>query len=232
MNNVRKRTRTGCLTCRTRRVKCDERKPTCARCEAANIECAGFTKRRRLEIRQPSNDVNANASLSPSDSPSAKYKHSGTPGIRFRADGLPLVALPNNPNPSQRPHTRARDILAFHQFLFRTWPILFPFDSDCLWRDHLCESAWETEYVYDAIIALGCIHRATLLLSQQSQNDRDRGLDTKVIAVQIYTKALQGLSKELAKNGTSMDLVVGALVLFAYFEVLYPLALRDGETTC
>ena len=34
-----RRTRTGCLTCRQRRVKCDETYPRCRRCSRANREC-------------------------------------------------------------------------------------------------------------------------------------------------------------------------------------------------
>ncbi|KAI0199320.1 hypothetical protein F4808DRAFT_471619 [Astrocystis sublimbata] len=34
--------RTGCLTCKRRRVKCDEAKPRCARCVKAELTCAGY----------------------------------------------------------------------------------------------------------------------------------------------------------------------------------------------
>ncbi|KAK7214126.1 hypothetical protein V2G26_021304 [Clonostachys chloroleuca] len=34
------RTTTGCQTCRQRRLKCDEAKPSCARCAHSNLECA------------------------------------------------------------------------------------------------------------------------------------------------------------------------------------------------
>lgn len=36
---VQKRARTGCLTCRTRKVKCDETKPRCANCTRRNLTC-------------------------------------------------------------------------------------------------------------------------------------------------------------------------------------------------
>ncbi|KAK3321233.1 hypothetical protein B0T19DRAFT_262254 [Cercophora scortea] len=32
----------GCRTCRTRRIKCDEAKPTCKRCEKSKRECLGY----------------------------------------------------------------------------------------------------------------------------------------------------------------------------------------------
>ncbi|KAB5536282.1 fungal-specific transcription factor domain-containing protein [Coniochaeta sp. 2T2.1] len=36
---VQKRARTGCLTCRTRKVKCDETKPRCKQCERRGLTC-------------------------------------------------------------------------------------------------------------------------------------------------------------------------------------------------
>lgn len=52
---IKRRTRTGCLTCRKRRIKCDERKPHCFNCERLKKLCLGYealpsnTKRRNLE---------------------------------------------------------------------------------------------------------------------------------------------------------------------------------------
>ncbi|KAF2662261.1 hypothetical protein K491DRAFT_673337 [Lophiostoma macrostomum CBS 122681] len=39
------RTRTGCLTCRRRRKKCDERKPACNSCERNRLICEGYENR-------------------------------------------------------------------------------------------------------------------------------------------------------------------------------------------
>ncbi|KAE8370190.1 hypothetical protein BDV27DRAFT_170781, partial [Aspergillus caelatus] len=147
----------------------------------------------------------------------------GSPGdatIRpqVRLDGLPLIALPNNPTSTQLPHPRARDVLAFHQFLFRTMPILFPPESLSFWRDYVCQEAWGVEYVFDAVVALGCMHRATLLLSQQTKSDNDHGFGTKVIAIQMYSNALKGVSDSLASTQISMALLLAVLILFAYTE--------------
>ena len=48
--------RTGCITCKTRRVKCDEAKPICARCTKAGRSCGGYTQplsRDRIRAGQP-----------------------------------------------------------------------------------------------------------------------------------------------------------------------------------
>ncbi|KIW37196.1 uncharacterized protein PV06_10546 [Exophiala oligosperma] len=37
-----KKTKTGCLTCRKHRVKCDEQRPLCKRCRRLKLHCAGY----------------------------------------------------------------------------------------------------------------------------------------------------------------------------------------------
>lgn len=37
-----KRSYTGCITCRNRKVKCDGKRPKCMRCAKANLDCAGY----------------------------------------------------------------------------------------------------------------------------------------------------------------------------------------------
>lgn len=39
---VKRRTKTGCLTCRKRRIKCDERHPTCTNCTKSKRICLGY----------------------------------------------------------------------------------------------------------------------------------------------------------------------------------------------
>ncbi|EPE10551.1 negative acting factor [Ophiostoma piceae UAMH 11346] len=39
---IKRRTKTGCMTCRKRRIKCDETHPTCNNCKKSKRECAGY----------------------------------------------------------------------------------------------------------------------------------------------------------------------------------------------
>ncbi|KAG8795809.1 hypothetical protein FRC12_009400 [Ceratobasidium sp. 428] len=43
MSEVRVRSKTGCLTCKNRRKKCDEARPMCQRCKRAGMECLGYS---------------------------------------------------------------------------------------------------------------------------------------------------------------------------------------------
>ena len=42
---LRKRTKTGCLTCRQRRIKCGEERPVCANCTKSKRSCEGYNQR-------------------------------------------------------------------------------------------------------------------------------------------------------------------------------------------
>ncbi|EPY50772.1 transcription factor Moc3 [Schizosaccharomyces cryophilus OY26] len=65
---VKRRTKTGCLTCRRRRIKCDETKPFCVNCSKSNRKCEGYpnpsTTPQATESLSPPN-VNINAALLP-----------------------------------------------------------------------------------------------------------------------------------------------------------------------
>ncbi|KAI5950635.1 hypothetical protein CANMA_005295 [Candida margitis] len=54
---IKRRTRTGCLTCRKRRIKCDERKPSCFNCERSKKVCLGYENLSNLQPRKRIRDT-------------------------------------------------------------------------------------------------------------------------------------------------------------------------------
>ncbi|KAH6889732.1 hypothetical protein B0T10DRAFT_561317 [Thelonectria olida] len=69
------RSREGCLTCKRRKVKCDEQRPRCSHCERLNMECKWRPQARSTAQRrqQPANDMSGPApdqNLSPGTEPS------------------------------------------------------------------------------------------------------------------------------------------------------------------
>lgn len=73
--------------------------------------------------------------------------------------------------------------------------------------------------MYMMFSALGSMHRAVLMMSMPGESDQDRGLDTKVIAIQSYTFALQELNRYLEDAKKTQEVFIGTLMLMAYFEV-------------
>ncbi|KAK9466873.1 hypothetical protein V1512DRAFT_247626 [Lipomyces arxii] len=49
--DVKPRTRSGCITCRLRHKRCDERTPTCMNCENINVDCGGYLLRLKWNER-------------------------------------------------------------------------------------------------------------------------------------------------------------------------------------
>lgn len=58
---------TGCLTCRKRRVKCDEARPNCAKCTTRGVACEGYGKK-PVNIRFKTQSINIDQSTSPASS--------------------------------------------------------------------------------------------------------------------------------------------------------------------
>jgi hypothetical protein len=58
--------RTGCLTCKNRRVKCDEARPTCLRCRASGKECLGYPALPEANIFEPTSSKRRSSTMAAS----------------------------------------------------------------------------------------------------------------------------------------------------------------------
>jgi len=61
------RTRTGCRTCRDRKVKCGEEKPQCLNCQRTNHICPGYAPATVFKARRTSRQLRDTSSDSPAD---------------------------------------------------------------------------------------------------------------------------------------------------------------------
>ncbi|KAL6875387.1 hypothetical protein HDV57DRAFT_170612 [Trichoderma longibrachiatum] len=102
MSEVKRRTRTGCLTCRARRVKCDEQKPACSRCVNANVECAGYAPKRHINVRLPGQQQRASRSQSEAQSQRGSPIAADVTNTEARSPRH-LVPPPPGPVPSDGP---------------------------------------------------------------------------------------------------------------------------------
>ncbi|OIW31863.1 hypothetical protein CONLIGDRAFT_712311 [Coniochaeta ligniaria NRRL 30616] len=77
---IKRRTKTGCLTCRKRRIKCDEAHPTCNNCKKSKRECLGYDP---IFKSQPTTQANppAPVRIQPAPSPTNNTPPPGTPSL-------------------------------------------------------------------------------------------------------------------------------------------------------
>ena len=97
---TRKRTKTGCLTCRRRRIKCGEERPTCKNCTKSKRECEGYVP--RVVFKDPVNAFRHNLDALQEQHLYGQFDPNGPAFgniISMTADGVPLAPLAPRPSP-------------------------------------------------------------------------------------------------------------------------------------
>ncbi|KAI9778011.1 MAG: hypothetical protein M1839_008416 [Geoglossum umbratile] len=72
------KSRNGCVTCKAKRLKCDETKPSCQQCHKRGVQCGGYKKDfkwRPFEEANFANKAPAKAKKAPSSVSGPKYKY-------------------------------------------------------------------------------------------------------------------------------------------------------------
>ncbi|KAJ0159295.1 putative transcriptional regulatory protein C15D4.02 [Colletotrichum tanaceti] len=112
--NVRKRTKTGCLTCRKRRIKCDEGRPICSNCIKSKRHCEGYNQ--RVIFKDPIASFNLNGVYGPvvypPESSSSPFQSLPNPPPKS-SNGPPLA--PIAPKPPQHPDFQGQPMLHYGQ---------------------------------------------------------------------------------------------------------------------
>lgn len=185
-----RRVRTGCVTCRKRRVKCDERRPACERCRNANFECEGFEAPRKIS--------------------SLARRDSSSPEASSPERVLELPWRQSTWRPNQLP--------LYHHFITSTVVRLFRVDHVSFWRDRVAQMSFNIESVYEALLAVGAAHRAILLSC--SGDNRKEIMRCKVLGFGAYGRTLRLLATNMSRDTANDPWpVLIVLVLCTYFEV-------------
>ncbi|KAJ0423213.1 hypothetical protein BJY00DRAFT_310341 [Aspergillus carlsbadensis] len=129
-----KRSRTGCRTCRVRRVKCDETPVACQNCTSTGRQCDGYDAQRLPRDRKSAADRSKPA----------------------RAHAL---TLQDNVDRTITWAMTSDERQCFAYFHGHTLPTLLQFFDSTLWQKHVLQLARYEPPVYHAIVALSAIHR-------------------------------------------------------------------------
>ena len=205
------RVRTGCYTCRRRRIKCDERRPACDRCRNANFRCEGYEELRSVH----------DSSLRPGAS-------SQLSGHMDRS----LASSSASPHPSElsqrlieelpwrRTQWRSEQLPLYHHFVTSTVKRLFVAEHASFWRDRVAQISFGTDGVYQALLAVGAAHRASLLACSSVNLEEAKKL--KLQGLRAYGSAIKLLAASLRGQeqvGADPETVLIVLLLCTYFEV-------------
>lgn len=198
------RSRTGCLTCRKRRVKCDEIKPVCKRCIAADVICDGYPKQKNVPSRtEPTPITGTSQERLPVE---LAFQVSPSP-----APSLLAISQPENDRVS---------LGFYHHFITSTIPRLFEGDHCEFWLHHVTSKAWHDRLVLDAILAVGAAHQSCLMSSSRTHSSDIIRL--KVSGLHSYSKSVQSISKRMTESEEDdSESIIIVVILLSYFEASY-----------
>ncbi|PVH83396.1 hypothetical protein DL98DRAFT_413024, partial [Cadophora sp. DSE1049] len=125
--------RTGCLNCKTRRMKCDETRPQCIKCVRSGQQCDGYTPGR------PMLDAST-ATLS---------------GKKTNATIIPLV--PGMHGASQLPFDSLEGQY-FQSFQTFTTRDLFGFSDSQFWTSTILQECHSDASIRHAVLAMGGLY--------------------------------------------------------------------------
>lgn len=200
--------RSGCVTCKIRRVKCDgmilhffkvvglrfflvdesdrflESKPLCDRCTSTGRKCDGY----------------------------ATVPKTTTEQVNWQE---PLTAALSSRNPSNALERRT-----FEFFRFQTTPCISGYFADSLWDKTVLQVCQSEPTVRHAINALSGLHEERVLRQTFIDSRDDSSLVRTSFPIKEYAKALNGLQKLLNSTEAPLNVILITCLLCIHFEAL------------
>ncbi|OAL24121.1 hypothetical protein AYO20_10733 [Fonsecaea nubica] len=201
--------RTGCITCKVRRKKCDEEKPFCRRCTSTGRKCDGYVSQ---TADQPSTSEESSPLYTEAD---AKRQKTGTGKVAIPAlnnsktqSALDKLWRP----PSNVMFESDNDFFCFDFFRSRTGPEFAAYFDSSVWRTYIVRACVQHPTVLAAAAAVGAVHRRFELgISREAFEYCD-------IADKLYQKALRKLSDDMASHPNAAEINMIVMKLFSIFE--------------
>jgi hypothetical protein len=187
----------GCLTCRKRKVKCDEAKPVCSRCQRLQRECTWSDELQVIpHRRQPEYTTSSSTGIITNTSNHSALQLSRPSGQSF------VIEFPNIDRPT---------IPYIHHFVtFCSRFLVYPNDSEGNpFQEELVPLAVSSPALMHSMAALAGAH---LSRSQRSHHE--------LSAANHYSIALRELNQSLSDPALARsDSTLGACLLLCVYEV-------------
>ncbi|KAJ5772189.1 hypothetical protein N7520_002718 [Penicillium odoratum] len=191
------KSRRGCIQCKERHVKCDEKRPTCSLCIRRGLDCIYVAPRPR---RRPAS-ANTNSKNSISDRSSSQSSISSDEFIR----------LP-----------RLQEMQLFYKACESTLPSIAKDDEDRrFWNGKIPQFAVCHDYVMDSLLAVSALHLAS------EQIDADEIPTWLETALTYQTHATAGLRHELVTNPQNIEASFMCSAIILILVTAYPDVCRD-----
>ncbi|KAI1101947.1 hypothetical protein F4804DRAFT_314509 [Jackrogersella minutella] len=203
--------RTGCVTCKIRRVKCDEKKPSCDRCEKSGHMCAGYEAPNPKRSKDPPPSVPSKKSTGPAR---LRLKSLQPRTINATQQYQLNIVLPASLTPA---YLDKRDAPFFERFKSQiSMDIGFWCGGD-YWKHILCE-VLEDQCIRQAALALSAMLLAAERCSGPSPIPLTQSREGQA-ALHYYMKAIS-LCRSQLLDGITNDSIRSNLTSSFFFAMV------------
>ncbi|KAH0429104.1 rta1 domain-containing protein [Colletotrichum camelliae] len=164
-----KKSRTGCLDCRKRRVKCGEERPNCRSCVRREVLC-----KYPEELRPATDEAHETPEVLHEASTAQSPVAPGIPDLSHRvaqpptpADTPGTIYCASQTSIPAPPNFGLRDLALLHHWTISTSVNITP-GVDSLWQVVIPQISFQEPFVAQAILSLAALHMAYLEGSQNS----------------------------------------------------------------
>ncbi|KAJ5090494.1 hypothetical protein N7532_009178 [Penicillium argentinense] len=198
----RRNVKTGCKTCKTRRVKCDEKKPACHRCLSTGRVCDGYGI-----WGGGGTPYSAYSSTTTTTRP-------GSAGIT-QPHTTKSLSIYNTPVPTGSLTNEEQS--SFDWFMRKTSTKFAGLFTSQFWEMLIFQASAQEPAVRHAVVALSAAHRADLARALPAMYTAGAGME-EIFILSQYNKAIRHL--RLVKAATSSKAIRVALITCMLFVTL------------
>ncbi|KAI1823763.1 hypothetical protein F4861DRAFT_549510 [Xylaria intraflava] len=193
---------TGCIRCRQRKVKCDEERPSCRRCQTYGRPCLGYTDQFHFRFDK-------NVSKQRKASSSQHHREESRAAIQNCQSSLQVTRNARPPAILRQPEI-LYDEISLCYFIRR---FVAPDENDNF-PGHL--SSLPSLYNHGS---RGLLELATLSVAQLAAYNQFGGTKFRLQSYQNYGRALRALRETIdAQNQVTDDRVIAAVLLLSMFK--------------
>ncbi|QPC63022.1 hypothetical protein HYE67_005253 [Fusarium culmorum] len=209
------KSRSGCGTCKIRRVKCDEAKPKCSRCTKGKFDCDGY-----LDYATE-DSLGSDGAVSSISSPETSGASTSTsPGTSTDTSTISL-SRPHDGDSTSRLHVLDHNSLYYEQFQWHANQSHGIFYYSNTFTSIVLHESLHDKCTRNAILAIGAFLYAGFLLSQSSSNDSTTDLHRQA-SLQFYNAALTTFRCRMQSSKTdSHTWILHMTLLLTIFELLH-----------
>ncbi|OTA94824.1 hypothetical protein M434DRAFT_394331 [Hypoxylon sp. CO27-5] len=236
--------KTGCHNSRLRRIKCDEKRPSCTQCERSRKECKGYPPPPRAKVFEevriaPKPNGGHNALIPPANDAIRRPLRTQPPARSVVArpgthkgfvKGLtppqtPIETSLTLHRPSMLPFD-SREGQYFQLFRERTASELSGFFDSSFWTRSVLQECHSEQSIRHSVVALGALYKTLEKMSESPPSSpssvvvdpTDNAVQHKEVAFKHYSLALNSILNSTCQDQASQRMSLMAIVLLACFD--------------